>query len=215
MRFLFDALTAHTTRGEERVPPEGGFILATNHMSRLDVPLLFISSPRPDLVALVAENYRRDPFFSFIITTSRSIWIDRDKADFAALRAGMDHLRNGGLLGIAPEGTRSRTGALLQAKTGVALLAEKARVPVIPVAQEGTEHAMRDLALLHRPRVCVHFGAPFTLPPVDRGDRDGSLLRNTDEVMCRIAAMLPERYHGYYAGHPRLKELLGAKIPAA
>ncbi len=216
LRFLFDRLTIHQATGTENFPPEGPFLLATNHMSRLDLPLLFIDTPRPDLIALVADSYKKTPFFYWIIRTSGSIWLDRDKADFTAMRAGMDHLRAGGVLGIAPEGTRSRVGALLEAKTGVALLAEKTHVPVIPVAIEGTESAMRQLVSLRRPHLWVHFGAPLTLPPLDRKDREGWLQRCTDEIMCRIAVMLPSRYHGFYANHPRLKELLSlSPIPAA
>jgi 1-acyl-sn-glycerol-3-phosphate acyltransferase len=208
LRFLFDRLTVHGTTGTELIPPTGAYLLATNHMSRLDLPLLFIDTPRPDLIALVADSYKATPFFYWIIRSSGSIWIDRGKADFSAMRAGMDHLRAGGILGIAPEGTRSRVGKLLEAKSGVALLAEKTHVPVIPVALEGTEDCMSKLAHLRRPRMLAHFGAPLELPPLDRKDREGSLQRNTDEIMCRIAAMLPARYHGFYADHPRLKELL-------
>jgi 1-acyl-sn-glycerol-3-phosphate acyltransferase len=216
LRFLFDQVTVHVATGAENFPRQGAYLLATNHMSRLDLPLLFIDTPRPDLIALVANSYKRTPFLNWIVRASGSIWIDRDKADFAAMRAGMDHLRAGGVLGIAPEGTRSRMGSLLEAKTGVALIAEKAQVPVIPVALEGTESCMRQLVSLRRPHLWVHFGAPFTLPPLDRKDRDGWLQRCTDEIMCRIAAMLPSRYHGFYANHPRLKELLSeAPTPAA
>jgi 1-acyl-sn-glycerol-3-phosphate acyltransferase len=213
MRFLFDRLTVHGATGTELVPPTGAYLLATNHMSRLDLPLLFIDTPRPDLIALVADSYKATPFFHWIIRTSGSIWLDRDKADFSAMRAGMDHLRAGGILGIAPEGTRSRVSSLLEAKSGVALLAEKTHVPVIPVALEGTEDCMSQLRHLQRPRMLVHFGAPIELPPLDRKDREGSLQRNTDEIMCRIAAMLPARYRGFYTDHPRLKELLAEQEP--
>ena len=117
---------------------------------------------------------------------------------------------NGGMLGIAPEGTRSRTGALIQAKTGTAYLADKAGVPVVPAAIYGSESAMRQLFHLHRPAIHIEFGKPFTLEPVSRSNRDADLQRNTDEIMCRIAAMLPQRYWGVYAGHPRLIELLNS-----
>jgi 1-acyl-sn-glycerol-3-phosphate acyltransferase len=61
---------------------------------------------------------------------------------------------------------------------------------------------------LARPHLYVRFGTPFTLPLLDRKSREASLQCNTDEIMCRIAAMLPEMYRGVYAQHPRLKELL-------
>ena len=205
---VLHTLTRIERGGLENIPAQGGFILATNHMSRVDVPLLLTETPRPDLIALVADDYKKVPLFAFVVETNGSIWIDRDKADFTALRKAMDHIRDGGVLGIAPEGTRSKVRSLLPAKTGVALLAEKARVPVIPVAITGTEDSVRLALTLRRPRLQLCYGKPFLLPPVDRDDREASLQRNTDEIMCRIAAMMPARYHGYYANHPRLKEIL-------
>jgi 1-acyl-sn-glycerol-3-phosphate acyltransferase len=125
------------------------------------------------------------------------------------MRAALDYLRTKqGMLGIAPEGTRSRVGKLIQAKPGVAMLAEKANVPIIPVAIRGSEDAMRKILSLQRPKLIVRFGKPFMLPPMQRENRDVSLQANTDEIMCRIAALLPPEYHGYYATNPRLKEIL-------
>lgn len=207
LTWVFNALTHWETTGAENVPAQGAFILATNHMSRVDVPLLFIATPRQDLVALVADSYKTNPFFTFLVVTTHSIWIDREKADFSAMRGAMEHIRKGGALGIAPEGTRSRVNALLPAKSGVALLAEKTHVPVVPAAISGTEITFKELFKLRKPRLKVSYGEPFFPPPVDRADRDASLQRNTEEIMLRIASMLPERYHGFYANHPRLKEL--------
>ncbi len=208
LRSIIYALTRPEVEGAANVPLQGGCILATNHMSRVDVPLLFVVTPRPDLIALVADSYKTNPLFAFMVRVNGSIWIDRDKADFTAVRQAMDYVRKGGILGIAPEGTRSRVGSLIQARTGVAMIADKARLPVVPVAIQGTEDCVTRALLLRHPRLKISFGPPITLPPIDREDREASLQRNTDEIMCRIAVMLAPRYHGYYAGHPRLKELL-------
>ncbi len=205
---LFRFLTQTRVVGGENLPAQGAFILATNHMSRLDVPLLFVTTYRNDLIALVADSYKSNPLFAWMVQTSGSIWIDRAKADFSAVRAGLNFLKSGGVLGIAPEGTRSREGTLIQAKNGVALLAEKARVPIIPVAISGTEIGVKRLMQLRRPHFAVCYGKPFVLPPIDREHREEGLQANTDEIMCRIAALLPPQYHGFYAHHPRLKELL-------
>ena len=207
LTWVFNLLTIHEVQGAQNVPSQGAFILATNHMSRADVPLLYIDTPRKDLVALVADTYKSNPLFAFMVVTSRSIWIDRENADFGAMRSALEHIRRGGALGIAPEGTRSRVGALLPAKPGIALLAEKTRVPVLPAALSGTEKTFTELFHFRKPHLKICFGKPFLLPPVDRADREASLQRNTDEIMLRIAAMLPEQYHGYYARHPRLVEL--------
>jgi len=208
LRFLYKLLTRMEVIGLENVPDTGGCILAVNHMSRLDPPLVYIFIKREDLTGLAADKYKKNPLFSLIINSVNGIWLNREEADFRALREALNHLLAGGALGIAPEGTRSRVGSLLPAKTGVAYLANKAHVPIVPIAISGTEDAVRQLLRFRRPRFRVQFGELFLLPPIDRQDRDGSLQRNTDEIMCRIAAMLPLQYRGAYSDHPRLLERL-------
>ncbi|GAB4478440.1 MAG: lysophospholipid acyltransferase family protein [Anaerolineales bacterium] len=212
-RFLFRLLTRLEVVGLEKVPLSGGCILATNHLSRLDPPLLFMLIERDDLTALVADKYQRYPFIPWLVNTLKGIWIHREDADFRALKEARQYLQRGGLLGIAPEGTRSRTKSLLPGKPGVAYLADKADVPVVPVGISGTEGAIFKIFTLRRPRIRVVFGDPFKLPPLGREQREAMIQRNTDEIMCRIAALLPAEYRGVYAEHPRLKEIL-AGAPA-
>jgi 1-acyl-sn-glycerol-3-phosphate acyltransferase len=69
---------------------------------------------------------------------------------------------------------------------------------------------LHHLIRLRRAPVTVHIGKPFSLPPIDRTKRQEDLARGTDEIMCRIAALLPPQYRGVYADHPRLKELIAA-----
>jgi 1-acyl-sn-glycerol-3-phosphate acyltransferase len=204
---IFNGLMNIHFCGLENVPRTGACILATNHLSRLDTPLIFMAIEREDLSGLVTHKYRYNPLFALFVTVSNSIWINRDIADYQAIRASLKHIKSGGILGIAPEGTRSRNGKLIQAKSGVALIAEKAGVPIVPVGIYGSEDTMFKLRHFQRPNVYLNFGKSFLLPTIDRVDRESSLLHNTDEIMCRIAVMLPEKYHGFYSGHPRIKEL--------
>lgn len=206
--FLFRLLTRMEVEGLENLPVEGGAILAANHLSRLDAAFVFILLDRQDVTGLVADKYITHPFFRWLVNAAGGIWLNRDSADFSALREARDYLNRGSMLGIAPEGTRSRTGALAQAKTGVAYLAEKVKAPIVPVAITGTEKAFHELFRLRRPRLTIRFGKAFTLPPLERGERSVGLKRNTDEIMCQIAALLPEEYRGVYKEHERLKELL-------
>lgn len=124
------------------------------------------------------------------------------------MRAAREYLNLGGDLGVAPEGTRCHTGGLMSAKTGAAYLANLTSVPIIPFAITGTDTAVSKLKQIHRPLLKVRIGDPFTLPPIDRCDRNMLLERYTDEIMCRIAAMLPAEYRGIYSDHPRLREIL-------
>jgi 1-acyl-sn-glycerol-3-phosphate acyltransferase len=205
---LFHLLTRLEVRGLENIPVQGGFILCSNHLGIIDAPLVFAVVDRQDATALVANKYRHNLFLRPLINAVKGIWLNREEADAHALRAARHHLQQGGVLGIAPEGTRSKTGTIMQPKTGVAYLADKAGVPIIPMAIAGTEVAGRELRGLHRPRITVIIGQPFSLPPLGRENREAALQRNTDEIMCRIAALLPPKYWGVYAEHPRLKELL-------
>lgn len=213
IRGLFNTLTRVRIQGIENVPKTGACLLAVNHLSLLEPPLVFGLVKREKITALVAKKYRRKLFFRWLIRAVDGIWINREETDFQALREALAFLKDGGALGIAPEGTRSHTGALIEAKTGVAYLADKAGVPVVPVAVSGTETAFAKLKRLKRPHIEIKFGKPFNLPPVQRSTRAEDLQRNTDEIMCQLAALLPPAYRGVYADHPRLKELLESRPP--
>jgi 1-acyl-sn-glycerol-3-phosphate acyltransferase len=121
-------------------------------------------------------------------------------------------MKNGEVLVITPEGTRSKVGYLIEGKSGVSYLAAKLDYPLVPVAISGSFDSIffGQLKHLRRPHVIVRIGPPFSLPPLptEAKSRDEALKADTDEIMCRIAALLPPEQHGFYAGHPRLKELL-------
>jgi 1-acyl-sn-glycerol-3-phosphate acyltransferase len=194
----------------ENLPEEGGYLLATNHLSILDAPLAYVSLDRYDLTALVAKKHQKNPPLRWLINAIGGIWLNRDEADTRALRSAQAHLKSGGVLGIAPEGTRSPTHSLLPAKTGVAYLADRSQVPVVPMAIIGSERALPKMLTLRRPRITIRFGKPFYLPPLNRKTRDQDLKRNTDEIMSHIANLLPPGYRGVYANHPRVLELNAA-----
>jgi 1-acyl-sn-glycerol-3-phosphate acyltransferase len=156
-----------------------------------------------------AEKYRQVPLLYWLGNQLGVIWVERFNADFSAVRATLARLKKGGVLVLAPEGTRSHTGALQEAWAGVSFLAVKAGVPIVPVALIGSDDSLvfSNLRRLKRTLVTIRVGKPFMLPPIS-GDRDSALKSYTDEIMCRIAALLPPERRGVYAEHPRLKELL-------
>lgn len=196
--------------GMENLPAGGGFIVTANHLGRLDPGLVYILLDRQDIILMVAEKYRRFAIFRWLVKSLDMIWVDRFNADFAAMRNVLDRLKKGGVLVIAPEGTRSSIGALLEGRAGASYLAARAGVPVLPVAVTGTEDqlVMKNLRRLKRTPVKISVGEPFSLPPVGKQERDILLQQYTAEIMCHIAALLPPAYRGYYAEHPRLMELL-------
>lgn len=194
--------------GRENIPSQGGYILAANHLSVIEVPLLYCLIGRKDLTGLVAKKHQKNLLFRWLVNSMGGIWLNREEADARAIRAAREYLKSGGVLGISPEGTRSPTGALIAAKTGVAFLADQAGVPILPVGVAGTWKITRKILTLQRPEILVNIGQPFRLPAVPREQRAHVLQSNTEEIMSRIAALLPPEYRGVYAEHPRLEELL-------
>ncbi len=207
--FLLRNLTTVEVVGLENMPQQNcGCLVCVNHLAIFDPVIVYICCGRTDQTALVAKKHFANPFLRWIVNIVGGIWINREEADTHAIRAAQAYLRGGGCLGISPEGTRSPTRALIEPKTGAAYLADKAQVPIVPVALEGTETIIPSWKRLRRPRIRMIVGQPFMLPPLDRKERDRDLQRNTDEIMCRIAVLLHEQYRGVYADHPRLLELL-------
>ncbi|MFU8773233.1 MAG: lysophospholipid acyltransferase family protein, partial [Anaerolineales bacterium] len=124
---LFRLLARVSVEGKKNLPKDEGYILATNHLSILDAPLVYISLDRYDLTALVAKKHQKNPLLRWIINEIGGIWLNREEADSRALRSAQAHLKDGGVLGIAPEGTRSPNHSLLPAKTGVAYIADRTK----------------------------------------------------------------------------------------
>jgi 1-acyl-sn-glycerol-3-phosphate acyltransferase len=209
IRFIINLIARVEIEGFEHIPQGGGFVIATNHLGRLDVALLFYAL-EGDFILPVAEKYEHHWLYGPIGEAMGAIWLDRFNADIRSVRQILARMKAGGILVIAPEGTRSKSEAMLEGKPGVAYLAMKAGVPILPVALAGTEDRLVIESLMHfkKSEIKVAVGPPFTLPPVKGRDRDAALKLYTDEIMCRIGALLPEKYRGVYADHPRLKELL-------
>jgi 1-acyl-sn-glycerol-3-phosphate acyltransferase len=210
VRLLFNLVARVEVTGYENLPTQGNFVIATNHLGIVDAPLAFYALDRWDLFVLVGEKWKEKFFLRWLGKYFNFIFIDRFNPDIKALRTVIALMDEGKNLVIAPEGTRSRTGALIEGKPGVSYLATRLGQPIVPVAIAGTEDKVifGNLKRLRRSHIVLKAGPAFTLPPLPRKNRDAALKQYTDEIMCHIAAMLPEKYWGVYADHPRLKELL-------
>ncbi|MGQ0605154.1 MAG: lysophospholipid acyltransferase family protein [Anaerolineales bacterium] len=206
-RFLFNLFADLKVYGEENLPPGGGFMVCMNHLSRFDAPLGFVLLGPRRMTAFVADTYRTHWFFRRVIQSVDAIWVQRGTIGPSTLKAAIQALHEGRVLGVAPEGTRSPIHALQLGKTGAAALALAANVPIVPLAVTNTENLGDAMKILRRIPITATFGKPFTLPSVSRGERAAKLDEYTTEIMCRIAALLPPHYHGVYAGHPRITEL--------
>jgi 1-acyl-sn-glycerol-3-phosphate acyltransferase len=209
VRLILGAIARVEVAGLENLP-SGGCIIASNHIGRLDAALAYYVLDRPDIIMVVAEKYEKYAIFRWLVKITNGMFVDRYNSDIHAIRETLRRLQQGQVFTITPEGTRSSSGNLIEAKPGGTYLAWKAGVPVVPVAVTGTEDAVVVKRLKHFRRINVRIvaGTPFSLPAVKGRDRDAALLKYTDEIMCRIAALLPAERRGVYAQHPRLKELL-------
>lgn len=178
--------------------PEPPYIVAINHLSIFDTPVLLTVCPHT-IRALTAAKHKRNPIYAPLLVIMGSIWVRRGEVDRHALREALDVLKQGGVLGLAPEGTRARgTHALQEGKTGTAYLATRADVPIVPVGLAGTERIKHNLLRLRRTYVRAVVGEPFRLPENGRV-RGQKLHEYTDLIMHRIAELLPEEYRGVYA----------------
>ena len=210
IRIVFDLITTGEAVGYEKLPAGGGFVIAVNHLGFVDAPLAFYALDRWDLFIPVAEKWAENPFLRWLGQYLNFIFIDRFHPDLKAMREMMRRMDQGQTLIIAPEGTRARDEKMARGKPGAAYLASKMGWRILPVAISGTEDRIvfNNLSHLRRTRVKLRAGDSFVLPSFPRENREETLQEYTDEIMCRIAVMLPEYNRGYYADHPRLRELL-------
>ncbi|MBW3595536.1 MAG: 1-acyl-sn-glycerol-3-phosphate acyltransferase, partial [Actinobacteria bacterium] len=192
--------------GRENVPKKGPAIIAANHLSFLDsffIPLVVQKRKVTYLAkADYFKNWKTAWFFNMVgqIPTER----EGGKKSEHALSAALDVLKQGKLLGIYPEGTRSPDGRLYRGRTGVARLALQAGVPVIPTGLIGTSEVMpidhKIPKLTGRLPVRVRFGKPLDFSSYAGRERDRFALRSiTDEIQYEIMQLSGQEYVDEYA----------------
>lgn len=210
IRVVLKLIARITIYGKENVPATGGMILASNHIGILDIVMVYFAIDRTDLFIPVAEKWGKIGWINWLGRQLNFLFVDRFNPDLKAMRKMIALMEEGKCLVIAPEGTRSRVGSLIEGKPGVTYLAARSGFPVFPVAITGTEDKviLGNLKRLRKSNITLTAGDPFIIAPLPNKDRNAALQKYTDEIMCRMAALLPERYRGVYAEHPRLQEIL-------
>jgi 1-acyl-sn-glycerol-3-phosphate acyltransferase len=184
-----------------KVPATGPLILVTNHVSFLEIPVLH-SRLRPRRVVGLAKAEAWDnPVLAWLFNLWGAIPVKRGEPDLAALRSCLDFLRNGGILVVAPEGTRSRHGRLQRGHSGIVTLALRSGAPILPLAFYGGETLKRNARRLRRTPFHIVVGEPFHLSVEGRVTQT---VRQdlTDQIMYKLAALLPPAYRGEYAALP-------------
>ena len=198
-RNLYRLLSKPRVEGLENVPAKGPYLITANHLALTDPPLVLAFWPKP-VEALGAANMMSRHIFGLLMRGYGIYAVQRDSFDRRVVKIALKVLQSGSPLFIAPEGSRSPTG-MRAAHPGAAYLAVKASVPIVPVGVIGTELMFTALRRGYRAPITMRIGKPYQLPgiPPHGKDRHKILETHTNEIMGRIAALLPSEYHGVYA----------------
>jgi len=182
-----------------KVPDKGPLIIITNHVTFLEAPVVYTHlMPRPLTAYSKTESWDKS-FRGWLFDLWEIIPLRRGEADLTAIRKGLQVLREGTILTIAPEGTRSGTGVLAEGLPGAVTVALRSKAPIIPVATYGHENLTENLKRLRRTDFHIRVGEIFHLyQPSGKVTRQ-IRKQMIDEMMYRIAALLPEEYRGVYA----------------
>lgn len=189
-----------TVTGRDRIPAEGPLIVVSNHLSNADPPILGAGIARRRIRYMAKAELFSFPF-GIVSRLYGAFPVRRFDADVAAILNAERLLKNGGVLGMFPEGTRSRTGYLGKPHPGTALLALRSGATVIPCAIAGTEHILnRPWTLLTKPRIAVHIGEPIAIGKVRRPTEE-QVSELTDRIFIQIQSLLPAKYLASYTGN--------------
>lgn len=181
---IFTVFFRWEIKGAENIPKTGGLIIAANHVSNFDPPVLGCALPRK-LHFMAKEELFVNPVLRWAFTKLGSFPVKRASADRMAIRKAFHLLAEGEVLGIFPEGTRSKTGTLGRAEPGLAMIALKTGVPIVPTAVMGTNQVFKGTLF---PRFKVIFGEPIY---IERSRADKQSMENIGKhVMENIASLI-------------------------
>ncbi len=187
-----------TISGRAHLKPRGqAMILAVNHLHWIDTWVLGASLPLPLRPAWLAKaELFANPVAAWWLRAIQVIPVSRGRHGLSALVAAEEALKGGAALIIFVEGHRSATGGLQEGQGGAVRLAARSGCPIVPIALWGTEAGLRGVCL--RKPIHVSIGEPYFVPTEPSKISQQRMSELTDELMLRLAALLPERYWGVY-----------------
>ena len=169
-RVLFTLFFRIRVTHRERLPAQGGVLVVSNHQSYLDPILVAVGMSRP-FHPMARETLFRFPPFAMLIRSLYAFPVRRASADLGAIREAMRRLKDGAVVLMFPEGTRTRDGSIAPLQAGPITIAGRTGVPVVPVVIEGAFEAWPRTCWLPRPhQVRVAFGRPLSAEEVAAGD---------------------------------------------
>jgi 1-acyl-sn-glycerol-3-phosphate acyltransferase len=181
------------------VPEQGPLIIACNHINFMEVPLLYTHLQPRKITGFAKAETWNNPVMGLLFTLWGAIPIQRGEADTTAFRSALDALKQGKMLAIAPEGTRSGHGRLGQGLPGIVMLALHSNTPILPLVYYGGERFRENINRFKRTDFHIRVGKLFKLSfqeaKLDREIRN----KMVDEIMYQLALLLPVEYRGYYS----------------
>ena len=199
LRRFFQAISRIDAKDYKQLPRSGPLIVVGNHVNFLEGPVVASHLDNPLMTGMAKKESWDNAFIGFLFDQWNIIPLDRDEVDRTAFTRATDALQEGKILMISPEGTRSMDGRMIQGKAGVTALAVRSKAPLVPVGFFGHIDFWANLKRLRRTEFHMAVGKPFQL------DMHGEALSKdvrqavTDEIMYKIAELLPPEYRGRYA----------------
>jgi 1-acyl-sn-glycerol-3-phosphate acyltransferase len=192
LRVLFRVFNRWEVTGREQVPKGGGVLLIANHTSYADPPIVGTACPRPVNFMAKAELFEI-PILGWLIRRTHAFPVRRGGGDRSALRRAVRLLRQGKVLLIFPEGTRSPDGRLMAAEQGAAFVALASGAQVVPIAIIGADRLLpRHSAIIRPAKLTVRFGPPLDLSPWQGQSRNREALLQVSKQMTEaLRALLP------------------------
>lgn len=187
-------------------PEKGPLIVITNHTGQLEIPVFFGQLATRPITGWAKMEAWDNAFLNWLFNLWGLIPVRRGEGDISALKKAIKALEDGYIFGIAPEGTRNITGRLKRAHPGAVMLAIRSGVTVLPMAHWGGEHFLKNLPRLKRTPFHIRVGQPFKVVI-----EDGKVTREVrqqvaDEMMVRIAELMPPEYRGEYTNYEKNPE---------
>ncbi len=202
--FLGSILAKIQIKGSENIPKKGPFILVCNHFNRLDPPFVIFAIKRP-INFLMASDLKIEAQIMWAPWLYGFIPTNRQKIAPTTIKKSLAAIKKGEIVGIFPEGG-AKEQYIRPAKNGAAYLAMTTGAPILPMSLIGMDNIWTNWFKGIRPKLQINIGRLF-LPrslPKGRKDRNKAIKITGEEIMCRIAALLPEEYHGVYISDKRI-----------
>jgi 1-acyl-sn-glycerol-3-phosphate acyltransferase len=198
LRGLLWVVVRWEVTGRENIPAEGPLIVVSNHLNNADPPIIGAGIARRRIRWMAKIELFKYPFG--VITRAWGAFpVRRFDADLAAMLNAERILKRGGVIGMFPEGTRSRTGYMGPPHPGTAVIALRTGATLLPCAITGTERLKNPLVVLRRPRFTVTIGEPIHVDAVRR-PTEAQVSELTGRIYETIKALLPESYRPPYTG---------------